>query len=219
MTMCVLHSRTLASVAADSLCQPVPLTFTSLFTMPPTESAGDKLSSLLSSLRESVAQLSRASEGPRTEATASRGGGPAEDRKPHDTAEVERLETIINALRKELGTSGVFSVDTKNRRFVADEAQKQASTYAAQTQELFDRFAADERLMQGEVGEMSVDLMTAPQRDEERARLDARFKELDEERKKFTEAAVRLGREKAGLEVIFFVLIVYMPASSLILIV
>ncbi|OSX64473.1 hypothetical protein POSPLADRAFT_1137091 [Postia placenta MAD-698-R-SB12] len=179
----VLHATRTAVSPAEFHDDPVPLTFTSLFTMPPTESAGDKLSSLLSSLRESVAQLSRASEGPRTEATASRGGGPAEDRKPHDTAEVERLETIINALRKEL-----------------DEAQKQASTYAAQTQELFDRFAADERLMQGEVGEMSVDLMTAPQRDEERARLDARFKELDEERKKFTEAAVRLGREKAGLE-------------------
>ena len=83
----------------------------------------------------------------------------------------------------------------------ADEAQKQAATYAAQTQELFDRFAEDERLRQGEIAEMSVDLMTAPERDEERQRLDARFKELDEERKKFTEAAVRLGREKAALEV------------------
>ena len=43
--------------------------------------------------------------------------------------------------------------------------------------------------------------MTVPARDEERQRLDERFRELDEERKKFTEAAVRLGREKAALEV------------------
>ena len=48
---------------------------------------------------------------------------------------------------------------------------------------------------------MSVDLMTAPARDEEKLRLDARFKELEEERRKFTEAAVRLGKEKAALEV------------------
>lgn len=48
---------------------------------------------------------------------------------------------------------------------------------------------------------MSVDLMTAPARDEERQRLDERFRELDDERKKFTKAAVRLGREKAAMEV------------------
>lgn len=84
---------------------------------------------------------------------------------------------------------------------MVDEAQKQTAAYAAQTQELFDRYAEDERLKQGTVGEMSVDLMTAPARDEERQRLDERFRELDEERKKFTEAAVRLGREKAALEV------------------
>lgn len=45
--------------------------------------------------------------------------------------------------------------------------------------------------------------MTAPARDEEQKRIDERFKELEEERRKFTEAAVRLGREKAALEVCF----------------
>ncbi len=48
---------------------------------------------------------------------------------------------------------------------------------------------------------MSVDLITAPARDEEKQRLDARFTELEQERRKFTEAAVRLGKEKAALEV------------------
>ena len=43
--------------------------------------------------------------------------------------------------------------------------------------------------------------MTAPARDEEKQRLDARFTELEQERRKFTEAAVRLGKEKAALEV------------------
>ena len=43
--------------------------------------------------------------------------------------------------------------------------------------------------------------MTAPARDEEKQRLDARFMELEQERRKFTDAAVRLGKEKAALEV------------------
>lgn len=43
--------------------------------------------------------------------------------------------------------------------------------------------------------------MTVPLRDEERERLDGIKSQLDEERKNFTEAAVRLGKERAGLEV------------------
>ena len=50
---------------------------------------------------------------------------------------------------------------------------------------------------------MSVDLMITPIKDEEKNRIEATKKELDEERRKFTEAAVRLGREKAALEVRF----------------
>ena len=85
--------------------------------------------------------------------------------------------------------------------YVIEEAQKQATISTAQTQELFDRFAEEQRLASSDVAEMSVDLMTAPARDEEKQRLDIRFKELEQERQKFTEAAIRLGREKAALEV------------------
>lgn len=97
-----------------------------------------------------------------------------------------------------------------------EQAQKQASVYASQTQALFDRFAEaeDERPIHGDVGEMSVDLMTAPARDEERQRLDTRFKELEAERRKFTEAAVRLGKEKATLEVMHTELISRPEASA-----
>jgi hypothetical protein len=45
--------------------------------------------------------------------------------------------------------------------------------------------------------------MITPIKDEERDRIEATKKELVEERRKFTEAAVRLGREKATLEVRF----------------
>jgi hypothetical protein len=52
-----------------------------------------------------------------------------------------------------------------------------------------------------DVGEVSVDLMITPVKDEERDKIDATKKGLDEERRKFTEAAVKLGKEKAALEV------------------
>ena len=87
-----------------------------------------------------------------------------------------------------------------NRSHLADQAQRQAAASAAQVQELFDRFAEEQRLASNETAEMSVDLITAPARDEEQQRLDQRFKELEEERRKFTEAAVRRGKEKAVLE-------------------
>lgn len=43
--------------------------------------------------------------------------------------------------------------------------------------------------------------MIAPAKDEERDRIEVTKKELAEERRKFTEAAVKLGKEKALLEV------------------
>lgn len=46
-----------------------------------------------------------------------------------------------------------------------------------------------------------MDLLITPMKDEERERIEVTKKELDEERKKFTEAAVRLGREREKLEV------------------
>jgi len=43
--------------------------------------------------------------------------------------------------------------------------------------------------------------MTQPERDLAAERLERMKTELDEERRKFTDAAVRLGKEKATLEV------------------
>ena len=48
-------------------------------------------------------------------------------------------------------------------------------------QELFDRFAEEQAESATRTADISMDLMTAPARDEERQRLDARFKELEEE--------------------------------------
>jgi len=73
--------------------------------------------------------------------------------------------------------------------------------HATETQIMFDQFAEDHRVVTTDVREMSVDLMTAPLKDEEKDRLECIKRDLDLERKKFTEAAVRLGKEKAALEV------------------
>lgn len=86
---------------------------------------------------------------------------------------------------------------------IAEQAQKQSAAYASQTQAMFDRFAEDERLKGGKSNDASVDLISTPMRDDEKLLLETRCKELEEERKKFTEAAVKLGREKASLEVGF----------------
>ena len=81
-----------------------------------------------------------------------------------------------------------------------EEAQTQAKEHAAQVQELFDRFAEEQR-----VAAMSL----IKSRDAENERLDRRADELDEERRKFTEAAVQLGKEKAAFEVCEFCCLVY----------
>lgn len=123
------------------------------------------------------------------------------DTPAKEKAEVERLQAVIDKLRSELGTpwhsTGVHTLLNK----AIEEAQRQAASSAAQVQELFDRFADEQAEAAAHTAEMSIDLMTAPARDEERQRLDARFRELETERQKFTEAAVRLGKEKAALEV------------------
>lgn len=84
--------------------------------------------------------------------------------------------------------------------FIAD-SQKQTESYAAQTQELFEKLAVEDR--SAKQREPSVDLMTSPALDVERERLNEISEELEDDRRKFTEAALKLGKEKAALEASF----------------
>ncbi|KAI0794583.1 Afadin and alpha-actinin-binding-domain-containing protein [Fomes fomentarius] len=164
--------------------EPSPFSSSMLFSDSPAETAGETFNSLFSSLRESISQ--RADATSTAPCSCSRKAPLSTSTYPTkgtDSSEVDRLQSVVDKLRAEL-----------------EQAQKQAAASAAQTQELFDRFAEEQRLASGHVAEMSVDLITAPARDEEQQRLDQRFKELEEERRQFTEAAIRLGREKAALE-------------------
>lgn len=70
-----------------------------------------------------------------------------------------------------------------------------------ETRNLFDTFAADQRRSTRGTDEISVELMTAPERDEERERLEKLRVQLDLERQRFTEATIKLGKEKAELTV------------------
>lgn len=59
--------------------------------------------------------------------------------------------------------------------------------------------------MSDHAAEISVDLMITPVQDEHKELLDKRQQDLDEERRKFTEAAIKLGKERTALEVSSFV--------------
>ncbi|KIY44945.1 hypothetical protein FISHEDRAFT_76977 [Fistulina hepatica ATCC 64428] len=108
------------------------------------------------------------------------------------SAELERLRDIINGLQTELAASRCAANDVV-KTTCADSA------IAAQT--VLDQFAADPRITRGKATyDASFDLMTAPERDAEKDRLDGLKSDLEEERRKFTEAAVQLGKDRAALE-------------------
>jgi hypothetical protein len=83
----------------------------------------------------------------------------------------------------------------------AEQSRKQSLKYATDTQSMFDKFAKDHRIASGDIGDMSVELMTAPERDKEKEKLDLIKRDLDLERQRFTEAAIKLGKDRAELEV------------------
>jgi hypothetical protein len=73
---------------------------------------------------------------------------------------------------------------------------------AQRTQALFDQFASDCRLQANAAeAEMSVELMTVPARDAELQLLESLRQQMNAERERFTEAAVKLGKDRAKLEV------------------
>jgi len=144
--------------------------------MTPQNAAGDKLAFVLTALRETINMLSTTPALTPSNSSATS--------TPEEEIKVKRLEGVIEELKAEIG-----------------QYHKDNAIRATETQAMFDRFVADHRIVSGDVGDISVDLMIAPARDEEKERLHNIKQQLDEERRKFTEAAVKLGKEKAALEV------------------
>ncbi|GLB41635.1 putative afadin- and alpha -actinin-Binding [Lyophyllum shimeji] len=159
--------------ASENSEEPPPFTLTTLFPLHPAGNAGDKLGLVLNDLRSLLTTLSQPSDAAPT----------ATKTVVVSDGEIERLQGIINTLREEL-----------------ERSRQQAATHAADTQAMFDKFALDHRIVTAEIGEMSVELMSAPLRDAEKERLDEIKRQLDHERQKFTDAAIKLGKERAELE-------------------
>ncbi|KAF7794994.1 hypothetical protein EIP86_006138 [Pleurotus ostreatoroseus] len=170
--------------AAESLDEPPVITTVDFFPMSSTDAASDTFTSLLSGLKQSIDVLGEPNAAPNSASTS--GPDPREfkkekEREAKDKQEIDRLKRVVDTLRKELADS-----------------QKQTESYAAQTQQLFEKLAVEDRSTKER--EPSVDLMTGPALDEERERLSRIGDELEEDRRKFTEAALKLGKEKAALE-------------------
>ena len=126
---------------------------------------------------------------------------PSKPVQPVPEGELERLRDIITSLKEEIGTLVIQFICRYAYTFVAARSQKESITHATETQALFDKFTNSHRDPTGEIGEMSIELVSAPLRDEEKERLDSLRRELDSERQRFTETAIKFGRDKADLEV------------------
>ncbi|KAJ7224081.1 Afadin and alpha-actinin-binding-domain-containing protein [Mycena pura] len=151
--------------------EPVRVTVSTLFPMAPQNAADEKLKSLLTALREAVAR-------PTTTVVA-----PSPTTSPVPEGELARLQGIINDLKSEI-----------------ERYQQESLTRAAETRATFDQFANDARIVDGDIGDASVELMIAPERDAEKERLEKIKLQLKIERDNFTEATLRLGHERAALE-------------------
>ncbi|KAJ6527277.1 Afadin and alpha-actinin-binding-domain-containing protein [Mycena vulgaris] len=151
--------------------EPVPFTLLTLFPVAPQNAANEKLAYLLSALREAITRPPSVVAPPPVSASSVPDG------------ELTRLQAVIEGLKAEI-----------------ERSQKESVARAAETQAVFDQFAGDRRVVDNGVGDASVELMIAPVRDAEKERLDKIKTQLELERKNFTEAALKLGQEKAALE-------------------
>ncbi|KAJ7580155.1 Afadin and alpha-actinin-binding-domain-containing protein [Mycena floridula] len=118
----------------------------------------------------------------------------------------DQLHYALDALRGSLAHLSPSSAPTSSKSTAsAEELERlnaqEAASQAAETQAVFDKYMKDHRMSVGyDAANVSVDLMTATVRDEELDRLATLRKQLDEERHRFTEATITLGKERANLE-------------------
>lgn len=189
-------------VCSNRPYKPAVITTVNLFPMSPPDAANDKFASLLAGLKDAICKLGQPVNASTTSAQAAKEKQKEVEKAVKDKQEVDRLNSVIETLRKQLRMcfdiyhfESVFIV----HRLHSDESEKQTESYAAQTQELIEKLTREDHTSKDR--EPSVDLMMTPALDEELERLHKRAEELEEDRRKFTEAAVKLGKEKAMFEV------------------
>ncbi|OJA18318.1 hypothetical protein AZE42_02805 [Rhizopogon vesiculosus] len=159
--------------------EPAVITHSVLFPFTPPNAASDKVSVLFSSVHNAIEDISkRLLEHPQIIAPTA-----PDYTKASDSLERQRLQGIIDELRSEL-----------------EEAKKLHERHGAETEALLMQIASQASRTDRDPRDISIDLMTQPERDIAAERFERMKVELDEERRKFTEAAVKLGKEKAALE-------------------
>ncbi|KAA1470163.1 hypothetical protein DENSPDRAFT_928667 [Dentipellis sp. KUC8613] len=171
----ILHKATKED--PDDLDYPPPLSDLDLFALGPPDVTFDKLSTLLTSLRNAVAAL-RSTDDVAPRSSVLETPKSEDGRTRARTEDIEQLQKTITTLRSEL-----------------DKAQKESSNYASQAQALFERVSADAQLHRSSSGTQAMS-----SRDAAQEQLDQRQSELEQEHAAISEAAVRLGKERADLE-------------------
>ena len=166
---------------------------TTLFVPSTPTAVNDKVSSVLNSLDQTLSKLG--TEVPVVQTPHQPNAQVSED-------EIQKLQNIISKLKEDLGMrhNNLYHFVQVETCSIAT-SQKQAMAQMTETRNLFDKFAADQRRSKRETDDISVELMTVPQGDEERDRLEKLRAELDLERQRFTQATIKLGKEKAELAV------------------
>ncbi|KIK52336.1 hypothetical protein GYMLUDRAFT_88727 [Collybiopsis luxurians FD-317 M1] len=178
---------------------PPPMTLPELFPLSPPDFTTTTLFSALDQIREFANALSpsvspvSASSSPVPVVAADSPIKSAPDN-------VERLNEIIEELKTKLREYGVVKVFPASIDFsVLDNSQQEVASQAAETQALVNRFA-DEQKTALRSDDTPADLITASAIDAECERLEIFRQELDEERKKFTEATIQLKKDRAVVE-------------------
>ncbi|KAF6761811.1 Afadin and alpha-actinin-binding-domain-containing protein [Ephemerocybe angulata] len=165
----------------NAVAEPTPFTVTTLFPMAPPTYPSDKLSSLLTGLRNSLETVSERLVNP-LPASESPESKEAQNTRAMNS-EIRKLQSIIESLQNEL-----------------DRCHNQLEGQAQEIQTMFETFAEQQRNSAKDAADISVELVDSPLRDEEKERLERLREGLDQERQKFTEAAAKFGRDKAALE-------------------
>ncbi|KZV96762.1 hypothetical protein EXIGLDRAFT_833344 [Exidia glandulosa HHB12029] len=163
-----------------------PLKAAQLFS-PPTstlsnaQNAHAKLLSLSNDLRDALTALGNSVTSGSTPSQTAQ----AKEKEDARQSEIERLQSVVEQLKAEL-----------------EKSKTESATFVTQSQALFDRFAADEHFTGAGTAqqESSFQVPGTHDHDELQLRLEEQQQQLDEERRKFTDAAVNLGRQRAELE-------------------
>ncbi|TFK29578.1 hypothetical protein FA15DRAFT_663719 [Coprinopsis marcescibilis] len=172
---------------SENVEEPTSFTITTLFPIASSSTPNEKLTTLLSGLRDGLETVSEKLAVPpapsesRPSASGSNSTDPTEaERIREKEEEIQRLQKAISNLQHEL-----------------ERCKKQLDVQSKDMQNLLDNVAQQRQVADAESEQK---LFSASAIEEEQDRLDELREELENEKDKFAEAATRLSKEKSALE-------------------